>query len=97
MGASLEIYKNFARAFAPGLANEIWGCPGLERPSRALSAPTAAAYGSVVPVVLGGVYVIASEVVSDVGHGSREKGERVLDLLVKRVHEETQWQRQSAI
>lgn len=73
------------------------GCPRLERPSRALSAPTAAAYGSVVPVVLGGVYVIAPEVVRDVGHGSLEKGERVLDLFVKRVRKETQRQRQSAI
>ena len=34
------------------------------------------------------MYVLPPEVVRDVGHGSLKKGERVLDLFVKRVRDE---------
>jgi hypothetical protein len=33
----------------------------------------------------GGAYVLPPEVVRDVGHGSLKKGERVLDLFVRKV------------
>jgi hypothetical protein len=36
------------------------------------------------------VYVIPPAVVRDVGHGSLKKGERVLDLFVKKVRNEAQ-------
>jgi hypothetical protein len=47
--------------------------------------------GRVVPVtVQGGSFVIAPEVVRDLGHGSLKAGERVLDLFVEKVRNEAQ-------
>jgi len=37
--------------------------------------------------------VLPTEVVQDVGHGSLKKGERVLDLFVKKVCDNTQHQK----